>query len=301
MKRSRGENIFNVFNIIFMLFLILVTLYPYLNQVAISLNDGKDTMMGGITIFPRKLTFENYVTVFENPSFSRAAVNSVLRTVLGTLVGLFITTGAAYALSKKKLPGRTFVLTLLLIPMFINGGLIPTIILYRNLGLMNNMLVYILPQAFAFFYMIIVRTYIDNLPNSLEESAIIDGANEVQVLFKIILPLCKPVMATIALWIGVTLWNDWVTSLYFVTKKELYTLQFVMYKVVKEAELINELVFANLMKQGSGAANDVYVPKVTPESIKAATVVIVTLPIIAFYPFLQKYFVKGIIVRTNKV
>jgi len=298
MVRHRSERIFDVVNIIFMLLLCVVTLYPYLNQLAVSLNDGKDTMFGGITIYPREFTWKNYETVFSNSGFVTSIVVSLLRVLAGTVLGLFLITAAAYAISKKHLPGRSFFIFFLIIPTFISGGLIPVYILYKNLHLMNHFLVYVLPMAFVFFYMIIIRTYLQSLPPSLEESAVIDGANEVQILFKIMVPLSMPVMATVTLWLAVGHWNDWISSLYFVTKKELFTLQYVMYKVVKEAELINEMIVQTAMT--SGGAGAVQQVNVTPESVKAATIIVATLPIVSLYPFLQKYFIKGVMIGAVK-
>ncbi|BBH24258.1 sugar ABC transporter permease [Paenibacillus baekrokdamisoli] len=296
MRTSFGEKAFRLFNIVFMIFLCVITLYPYLNQLAVSLNDGQDTIFGGITVFPREFTWSNYETVFSNSSFVGSLIISGGRVLLGTLLGLILITGAAYALTRKNLPGRNFLIIFLIIPTFISGGLIPLYFLYRYLHLMNNFLIYVLPMGFVFFYMIIIRTYIQSLPSGLEEAAIIDGANEIQILRKIIIPLSMPVMATVILWLAVTHWNDWTTSLYFVTKKDLYTLQFVMYKVIKEAELVNELAVTQA-RMGGGSNQAV---TVTPESIKAATIIVATFPIVALYPFLQKYFIQGVMIGAIK-
>ncbi|RAV09935.1 carbohydrate ABC transporter permease [Paenibacillus contaminans] len=296
MIRHKSERVFNALNILFMLFLSVITLYPYLNQLAVSLNDGQDTIFGGITVYPRVFTWTNYETVFGNAGFVSSVVVSVLRVLAGTILGLLLITGAAYAISKKELPGRNFFIFFLIIPTFISGGLIPMYILYKYLHLMNHFLVYILPMAFVFYYMIIIRTYLQSLPPSLEESALIDGANEIQILFRIMLPLSLPVMATVTLWLAVAHWNDWTSSLYFVTKKNLFTLQYVMYKVVKEAELVNEMTVVNAMTGGTAAPR----ATVTPESVKAATIIVATLPIVLLYPFLQKYFIKGVMIGAVK-
>jgi len=294
-RQSIGVRIFNVYNIMFMIVLSVITIYPYLNQLAVSLNDGEDTIFGGITLFPRVFTWENYRTVFTNAGFLDSLMISFLRVVSGTALGILLITGAAYALTKRDLPGKNFLINFLIIPTFISGGLIPTYMLYRYLHLMNNFLVYVIPMAFVFYYMIIVRTYFQSIPKSLEESALIDGANEVQIMFKIMIPLSMPVMATVTLWLAVAHWNDWTTSLYFVTKKNLYTLQFIMYKVVKEAELVNEMAKASAMSGGDAQSF-----KVTAESVKAATLIVATLPIVLLYPFLQKYFIQGIMIGAVK-
>jgi len=297
MRISLGERLFRLMNGFIMIFLCVIMLYPYLNQLAVSLNDGQDTVFGGITIYPREFTWSNYVTVFSNSNFVGSILISVARVALGTLLGLIFITGAAYALTKKDLPGRNLFIYMLIIPTFISGGLIPLYFLYRYLHLMNHFLVYILPMAFVFFYMIIIRTYIQSLPAGLEEAALIDGANEVQILSRIIVPLSMPVMATVTLWLAVTHWNDWTTSLYFITKKDLFTLQFIMYKVIKEAELLNEIAVSQAMNGGSGTRG---LMTVTPESIKAATLIVATLPIVLLYPFLQKYFINGVMIGAIK-
>lgn len=297
MKAGMSEKWFRLINALLLLSLCAVTLYPYINQLAISLNDGQDTVFGGVTVYPRAFTWANYSTVFSNASFAGSVVVSVLRVLLGTLLGLVLITGAAYALTKKSLPGRSFFILYLLMPTFISGGLIPVYFLYRYLGLMNHFLVYILPMVFVFFYMIIIRTYIQSLPDSLEEAALLDGANEVQILGRIIIPLSMPVMATVTLWLAVHHWNDWTTSLYFVTDRKLYTLQFIMYKVIKEAELVNEIAVSQAMTGSTGTSGLV---AVTPESIKAATFIVATLPIVLLYPFLQKYFINGVMIGAIK-
>lgn len=292
MKRSIGEQIFDVFNIILMMLLGITMIYPYLNQLAVSLNDSRDTMWGGITIFPRKFTLDNYVHIFNFPTFINSLFISMSRVIIGTLFTLLVTVSSAYAMVKKNLPGRSFIISFLLVPMFIGGGLIPTYILFRYLGILNDYMVYILPGAFVFFNMVIVRTYLQSIPKEIEEAAVIDGANDIHILFKIMIPLAKPVIATISLWVAVAHWNDWTTSLLFVTSQELYPLQYVLMKVVKESEIIQQMI-ADQLRTGGGAKNSV---PVTPEAVKAAILIVATVPIVTFYPFLQKYFVKGIMI-----
>ncbi|WP_158560645.1 carbohydrate ABC transporter permease [Paenibacillus contaminans] len=297
MRISIGGKIFNVFNVALMMLLCVVFLFPYLNQLAISLNDGRDTAFGGITVYPRAFTLQNYKTVFSNDSFNTALMISVLRVIIGTITGVVLTTATAYALTKRDLPARTFFITLLLIPTFIDGGLIPTFILYRYLDLINHFWVYIIPGLFSFYNMIIIRTYLNTIPASLEESAVLDGANSLQILTRIYLPLAKPVIATVSLWLAVAHWNDWVTSLMFVQSKDLHTLQFVLYRVLKESELIMQMAVEQSMQGGTIDQN---APSVTPEAVKAATLIVSTLPILIVYPFLQKYFVKGVMLGAIK-
>lgn len=290
MKKSFGERIFNIFNIVTLTLLCVVMIYPYLNQLAISLNDGNDTMMGGITIFPRKFTWINYETIFANQDLLRSTGVTVFVVIVATLFTLVITTGAAYAISKKYLPFRNFFIWFLLIPSYISAGIIPTFILFRYLNLLNNIWVYILPGAFVFYNLIIVRTFLSGLPIVLEESARLEGANDIQILYKIILPLCMPVLATVALWTMVSAWNNWTSTLYYVNEKELYTLQYVIMQIIKQSEVVQKMT-ADAALLGNGAQISA---KPTSESVKAAAIIFSTLPIICVYPFLQKYFVTGV-------
>lgn len=289
MKRSLGEKIFAVVNTIIMVLICVVSVYPYLNQLALSLNDGMDAISGGITIFPREFTFENYRTVFSDPSFLAAAKISVLRVILATLLGLLVTYAAAYGLTRRGLPYRKQLTLFLMLPSYIPVGTIPTYINMKNLGLINNFWVYILPGLFAFYNMVIIRSYLQELPPEMEESAKIDGANDLIIMFRIIFPMTLPVVACVALWISVGAWNDWTTTLTYITDRELHTLQYLMMRLVKEAELANSMSMQQAMSKGQEVK-----AKVTGDTVKAATLIVTTLPILMVYPFLQKYFIKGI-------
>lgn len=291
MKISKGQKVFNVINIMIILFLCIIMVYPYLNQLAISLNESLDTSVGGVTIFPRKPTLDNFKKVIMNEQIYGGAILSVLRTVIGTVLALFVTYAAAFALSDQQLKGRKFFNWFLSIPMYISAGTIPTYILYRYLGLMNNFMVYILPGLFSFYNMMIIRSFLEGLPASLEEAAKIDGANELMVMFRIIIPISLPVVATVTLWIAVGHWNDWMTTLYYMTKPKLYTLQYVMMQIIKQSEAVNQMIVS---QSESGLTSTGRQINVTPESVQAATLMVATLPILCVYPFLQKYFIGGI-------
>lgn len=289
MKKTKGEIAFSIFNTIFILILCAVTVYPYLNQLAVSFNDGADTMKGGITIFPREFTLDNFKTVFRNPSVASAALISVSTVILHTVLSMIVTFSAAYGLSRSGLPYKHKLNLFLMIPGYISVGVIPTYILYRYLGLINNYWVYIIPGMFSFYNMIILRSYIQDLPQSVEESAMIDGANEIQIMIKIIFPMSLPVVATVSLWLMVGMWNNWTTTLYYVIEKELFTLQYLMMRLIKESEAVRQLAMESSMYNTSEK-----VATVTSDSVKAATLMVTTLPIIMVYPFLQKYFIKGV-------
>lgn len=296
MRKTTGEKIFDVFNYTFIILLSVVMLYPYLNQLVISLNDGMDTILGGVTIWPRKFTWTNYEALFGSSEIFNAFVLTAIVTVLHTLLALLVTTSAAYAVTKKDLPFRNTITTMFIIPMYIGGGIIPTFILYRYMGLLNNPLVYIVPSCFSFYNMIVTRTYIQGLPDSLSEAALIDGANEITVLFKIILPLSLPVIATVALWTMVGTWNDWINTLYFVNERKYYTLQYVVMQIIKQNDIVAKLAAEQALTGGEINQE----AQTTTESIKAAAVIFSTIPIVMTYPFLQKYFVKGVAIGAVK-
>lgn len=290
MKRTRGEKIFGVVNGFLLILMCILTLYPYLNQLAYSLNDGVDSMKGGLTIFPRVFTLENFEAVFTNSSFSAAASISVARVVLSTLISLIVVYSAAYGLTRKGLPHRKGITLFLMLPAYISAGVIPVYILYKYLHLMNNFWVYVLPGAFVFYNMVILRSFLQEIPPALEESAKIDGANDIIIMVKIILPLSLPVVATVVLWTAVGAWNDWTTTLYYVTNKKMQTLQYLMMRLIKESDVLRQMAREAAMNKGG----NVETATTTSESVKAATLMITTLPIIMIYPFLQKYFIKGV-------
>lgn len=286
MKHTRGEKIFQVVNIFIMLLVCVITLYPYLNQVAVSFNEGMDAMLGGITIIPRKFTLANYEAVFNNRSIINGAYISVSKTLIHTVLGLTVLFMSAYGITRSNLPYRKGITLFLMIPCYVSAGQIPTYLLYRYLGLMNSYLVYILPGLYSFYNMVIIRSFLQELPASIEESAKLDGANDFQIMYKIALPLSKPVMATVALWLSVGSWNGWMDTLLYITDRSLYPLTYIMMQLIKESSL------AQQMATESGAEDQASKP--TPDTVKAATLVVTTIPIIMVYPFLQKYFIKGV-------
>ncbi len=294
MKRTKGEKIFNIFNIAFLTLLCVIMVYPYLNQVAVAFNEGRDTMLGGITIFPRKFTLVNFKAVFTNPDFLNGAFISVTKVLLHTLLAVAMTFMSAFALTRKGLPWKRQFTLFLMIPTYISAGVIPTYILYRYLGFIDSFWVYVIPASYSFYNMVILRSFLQELPASIDESAEIDGANEFQTMVKITFPMSLPVIATVTLWVAVNSWNEYNLTLMYVSNRKLYTLQYLMMQIVKESELVQEMA----MQSAMGNENAVVAP--TPDSVKAATLIVTTLPIIMVYPFLQKYFVKGITVGAVK-
>lgn len=290
-RMSRGERIFEYFNIALMLFICFITIYPIWYTVVLSFNDGTDALKGGIWWFPRMFTLDNYRAVFRNQGIVTAYYVTVMRTLIGTAMTVFFTSMVAYAFSKTYILGRKVYMTIGTITMFFNGGLIPLFLLLKELNLLDSFWVFIFPTMFNFFYLLIFVSFFREMPASLEESAKIDGANDFVVFLRIILPLSKPVLATIALFVGVYHWNDYFSGVVFINKSSLQPIQTYLYKIVAEA---GSSRMAMSSPVGVSRSN------VTSNSIKFATMVVTTLPIVVVYPFLQKYFVKGIMLGAVK-
>jgi len=287
MKKTLSDKAFDLINHLFMIFIVIITLYPFLNVLAISLNDPFDAVKGGITIFPRKFSIVNYAEFFNYPNIIHASLVSLLRTSLGTILSVLSTAMVAYVISRRDFFARKFMTILFIITMYVDGGMVPNYLLVRSLGLMNNFWVYILPGLISAFNVIIVRSFIDEIPDDIEESAMIDGANDLFIFFRIILPLCLPVLATITLFYAVGHWNSWFdTYLYCSGREELFTLQYELQKILSNASAASSVdYYANL--------NPNRTMKVTPDSLRMAMTIMVTVPILCVYPFVQKYFVKG--------
>lgn len=285
-KTSFADKAFVVCNTIFMILFVVITLYPVLNTVAISFNDGIDAVRGGIYLWPRKFTMKNYGTVLGQQNIVTGAYISVLRTIIGTVLALVTNALLAYVVSRKRFLFKAQLSLFWVITMYVNGGMIPVLLLYKSLGLTNSFWVYVIPGMISAFNMLVMRTYMNGLPDALEESAQIDGAGDFIIFAKIISPLCKPVYATVALFVAVGQWNSWFdTMLYNRMKGEYTTLQYELMKLL-----------SSVMQQSGSATsmNTVNASTVTPVSVRAAATVVTMLPIICLYPFLQRYFVAGL-------
>lgn len=287
-KVSASDRVFDIVNYTFMIILTIVTLYPFLNVLAISLNDSIDTVKGGLTIFPRKFTFNNYVQIFQTDALLSSTLMSVLRTVVGTITGIISTGMVAFVISREDFFAKKFVTVAFIFTMYVSGGLIPEYMLMRNLHLTGNFFVYILPGLISVFNVIVLRSFIDALPFELQESAKLDGANDLVIFIRIIFPLCLPVVATLSLFIAVGQWNSWFdTYLYAGTKKWLSTLQFELQKILLSAQSSGQ-------QDIYGSSDMVSQKRVSPESLRMAMTIVATLPILFVYPFVQKYFIKGL-------
>ncbi|MCR4777455.1 MAG: carbohydrate ABC transporter permease [Lachnospiraceae bacterium] len=267
---------------------IVITLYPFLNVLAISFNDATDTIKNINFVIPRMFTLSNYKYVFKDSDFVMPFVTSVSRTLIGTLVGVFTTSMLAYTLSRKDFVFHKLFTVLFVVTMYVGGGLIPDyLLIMRTLKLGNNFLVYIIPGMIWVYNMILVRSFIDGLPFALQEAAKIDGANDFQIWYKIVLPLCTPVIATIALYYAVGQWNSFMDTYLYAQK--LPTLQYKMYEIMNQATMKLDI-------HGSSKVTTA----VTPMSIRMAVTVVATVPIVIVYPFLQKYFIGGMTLGSVK-
>lgn len=288
--RNFESIIFHTINSLAMILVIVVMLYPFLNTLAISFNDAQDALRGGITIWPRKFSMYSYETVFKNQLLLRAFINSVLRTLIATGLGVFVASLIGFVLSRPEFIARKFVTKYFIITMYVNAGLIPTYFLIKDLSLLNNFWVYIFPTLINVFNVIIVKSYMQGLPNSLIEAAKVDGAGYLRIYAQIVLPMCKPVLATVALWCAVFAWNSWFdTFIYNSGAEHLTTLQYEMMKLLSSA----------MNNSGSKDLSSVFsegqsVNTVTPATMRAAVTIVSSVPILFVYPFLQKYFVKGV-------
>lgn len=284
-KTSLSDKIFVVLNTVFMILFVVITLYPVLNTLVLAFNDGTDSLRGGLYLWPRKWTLKNFNTVLHKNNLLIGAYITIARTILGTLTALAANALLAYILSRKRFLFKNELSLFWVITMYVNGGMIPTFLLYKNLGLTNSFMVYIIPGMIGAFYMLVIRTYMGQIPDSLEESAQLDGAGEMTIFIRIISPLCKPVYATVALFIAVGHWNSWFDAmLYNRMSTSLTTLQYELMKLL--SSVMNQSTSIQSMKDSSSA--------VTPTSVRAAATILTMLPIVCLYPFLQRYFVAGL-------
>ncbi|MFC5653667.1 carbohydrate ABC transporter permease [Paenibacillus solisilvae] len=275
-----------------LLVLSLVSLYPFWNALVISLNSGADTSLGGVTVWPRAFTLDNYQVVLSDPRFFRALFMTVLRTVCGTAASIFFTALLAYGLSRKGTMGRKYYMLAAIFTMYFQGGLIPTYLWLRELGLFNNFWVLFVPWIISVWNMIVFRTFFQGLPEGLEESAKIDGCS-----FRIVLPLSGPVIATLSLFQAVLFWNEWFASGIYINDESLLPVQNYLMNMINSnsaQEMISQLSGV------SGGVGDMVTRTITPKSLQMTALMVVSFPIMLVYPFVQKFFVKGVMVGSLK-
>lgn len=290
-RRSAEDKIITVVVGAIMLFTFVVTLYPFWYAIVLSFNEGTDALRGGIYFWPRKFTLDNYMAVFGIEYVPTAFLVTVARTLLGTVLAVGFTGLFAYACAHKNLMFRKFYITAMIIIMYFSGGLIPMYMLFKELKLMNTFWVYIIPNLFSAFNAVIMMNFFRDIPPSLEEAAHIDGANDLKIFFRIILPVSMPLIATMSLYSGVWHWNTWTDSAFFVTNKNLKTLSNVMITLINQSESAAQTVYGKI-NQRELTYNSM--------TLRPAAMVICVVPVVIVYPFLQKYFVKGMMIGSIK-
>lgn len=298
MKKSKSERVVEFVILAGLVLFALSTLYPFVYFLACSFNTASDTMRGGFIIWPREFTLENYKAAFQNKDILQAFKISVIITIVGTAINVILTGMAAYALTFKKMPLRNFIIFMIFIPTVFSGGVVPTYILYRRLHLLTSIWIYMLPGLYGFFNIVIMRTFFESIPIGLSEAAYIDGCSEVGIFFKIILPLSKPIIATMVLFIAVAQWNDWYTGAFYVTKDSIRPAATLLQQILNEADVMSNI--STLNEQNIYLSASDMQRTVTPDSLRMTFVMIITLPIVCVYPFLQKYFVKGVMIGSIK-
>lgn len=277
MKRTNGEKIFNVFNIILLRAFACTTVYPFLYTLSISLSSAAEASRAGFHLYPRDISFTAYKMVFKNSSLLMAYYNTIFRTVVGTLLRLLVTCLYGYALARPETPDKKFYTVLLVFTMLFSGGKIPAYLVLKQYHLLNNRWVYILPILIVPYNVVVSRSFFMSIPNSLNESAKIDGASEFGIFFKIIVPLSKPIIMTLALFMAVAHWNSWYDSLMYITDNSKIVVQMLLQRIIRESDV--SLITQGLVNPDA--------TEFASETVKAATVIVTILPILLFYPFIQ--------------
>ena len=288
MTKKNKMNAFDWVNYAVLGLFALITLYPFLYVLAGSFNDGMDYAGGGVWLFPRKITLANYTVVMEDVAFWKAFMNTVSITIIGTVSALLITSAVAYAMSRKELRFHTAFQWINLFAMFFSGGLIPYFLIINMLGLYDNYMVYIIPSVYSVYNMIIVQSFFKSIPEELREAAVIDGAGEIRIWLTIYMPLSKPVLATVSLWLATGFWNSYFNTMVYTRGGDLATLQYHLMKMIKQA------------KVDTGGMDPSLLEQTTSQTISFAAIIIATLPIVCVYPFIQKHFAKGVMIGSLK-
>ena len=289
-KQSIGQRVFSCINAILMLLLVIVTLYPMLHIAFASVSSPNELMAHqGILLKPAGFSLASYEAVFKNPMIASGYMNTLFVVIVGVILNIILTSMGAYFLSRKNIMLKNAIMFFIVFTMFFSGGLIPFYFTVKNLHIDNTLWALILPVSISTFNMIIMRTAFLNIPDSLEESAKLDGAGHFTILFRIILPLSLPTVAVLILYYGVAHWNSWFNAMIFLRKREMFPLQLVL----REILIAND---TNSMSLGVSAGDQ----EMISQTIKYAVIMVTTLPILALYPFLQKYFVKGALVGAVK-
>ncbi|ETT49832.1 carbohydrate ABC transporter permease [Paenibacillus sp. FSL R7-0204] len=298
MKESRGDKLFLISTYIYLCLALVVVLYPLIYILSASISSPQDVNSGAMWLFPKNVTLDGYKLVFENPKIWNGYLNTIIYTAVGTLLNLAVTLPAAYALSRSDFVGRQLFMGLILFTMFFSGGLVPTYLLVKNLGLINSMGALILPVAASVWNIVVARTFFQStIPKELQEAAHIDGCTNLKLFIRIILPLSAPIVAVMALFYGVGHWNSYFPSLIYLNDEAKYPLQMVLRQILVLQEMSAETTGAAINGEVAMAMNN---KAETASLVKYGVIVVSTLPIVAVYPFLQRYFVQGVMIGSVK-
>lgn len=294
MKRSKDDIIFETINLFFVTIFFLITLYPMIFVLIASVSDPNSVALGDVILLPKGINFSGYAKVFEYKQVWSGYYNTIIYTIGGTIFGLFITLTAAYPLSRRDFDGKKFFVIMYTITMYFSGGLIPTYLLIRNLNMLNSIWSQIIPGATGFWYIVIVRTfYQKSIPVEIQDAAVVDGCSNFRLLAHIILPLSKPVIAIMALFFAVGKWNSWFNAMIYLKDRKMYPLQLILREI-----LILEEIDSSMLDETD--VLDIQERIKTQQLLKYCLIIVSTLPVISVYPFLQKYFVKGMMIGSIK-
>lgn len=291
-KKSIGEISFDIFNYLLLTLVLLIALYPMWYVIVSSLSEGVLFMAHRGPLFkPLGLDLTNYRYVFNNPRIATGYKNTLIVVAVGTFLNVTVTSLGAYVLSRKNVLWKNYLMVIIVITMFFSGGLIPLYIVVKNLGLVNKLWALMLPNLVSTYNLIVMRTYFNSIPDEIEESARIDGANHFTILFRLFIPLSLPVIAVMILWYGVGHWNAWFHAYIFINKGELFPLQLILRQILIKGSVLQAAVGSNVGEENKSQIE---------ETMKYAVIVVATVPVLLIYPFLQKYFVKGIMIGAIK-
>ena len=290
--RTPGEWVLDIVKVVFLAFVVVVTVYPFWNIFIISINDATDAIRGGLYFLPRKLSLSSYAEILGRSTFLASIKVSVGRTLIGTPIAVLVTAMLAYPLSRKDLVGRKFWNLLFVFTMYFGGGLVPYYMVLKGIHMLNTFWVFIFPMMMSVYNMILIRSYIESMPDSLFEAAKIDGATDLVVFVKMVIPLSKPILMTVALFVAISQWNSWFDAYLYTSDQALKPMQSILVEILNQYQ-----TGASTSQAMSNAKAGV---TVTPDSIRMAATMVATLPIIMVYPFVQKYFVKGIMLGAVK-
>lgn len=290
-RKKRHVHVFDVINYTFMVLFMLLCIFPMIYVLAGSFNNGADYTAGGVYVWPRVFTLENYTVVFKDARLWTGYLITLLRTVVGVVTAVAFTALVAYGMSRRELPLKNVFYWINIFTMFFGGGLIPYFLVIVELGLYNTFWVYIIPGLYSVYNMIVISSFFKSIPEDLHESAVMDGAGEFRILFTIYMPLSKPVLATIALWVGVSHWNAFFDCMIYTRSPSLQTLQYFLIKVVKESSMPD---------YGSMNLPESVIENLSPKTISLAAIIVSVIPVLCVYPFIAKAFDSGIMIGSLK-